>query len=279
MLANYVKCNSIIIIQNTKTLSGELSFQYKWQWPKEISTVKSKDILDSLTPLLLEYGKDTPVDIYQRINIKSFTKKNRGIYEKLGLKSLLFTPIFIGNQRFGSMILISDDLNFEYTRPQIQISLTVSILIGLALKNKSNSIFLFNLMDAISTLKIGIFVIQPDDHNVERVLYYNPYFLSIMHEIASSKDEKMGFLEFLQKNKMEKLRDLFILRRRGITNIPNHYNFRFEARNNPRNMQLFIFTSVLNDRNTTYGFVVDQEPDKNVKSANEVWEELQSQLK
>ena len=61
--------------------------------------------------------------------------------------SIILVPILVGSDRYGSMLIFDSNKNREYSAREIQLSLSVAIIIGLALKNQINrDLFLYTSM-------------------------------------------------------------------------------------------------------------------------------------
>lgn len=131
-----IDCDFIAIFNyNDKT---EHHFQMKWHWtPMEIE-LDQKLLIEMLDkPILEDYWNHPPQNLFLQKQYKQ-KKKSKAIRnsDDFNIYSLLLVPIYQGKDRFGIMLLNRRKEKPNFSTREISLSLQVSILISLALKNE-----------------------------------------------------------------------------------------------------------------------------------------------
>jgi PAS domain S-box-containing protein len=269
-LAASLKCNFIGIYQHQygiKNIQSEL----KWFFA-ESSFEVNLDKIGTLfeIPEFYKYAKDLPSEIYKqydfsKIKLRNNEKKFRDLFG-----SVLLIPILLGRERFGTMVLNNGE-NWGFNTREIQLALSVSIIINLALKNQSNQRFLSNLFDGLSTIQIGVFIVEINENGELSNIYQNeflanldgkPVFNSGIHSLNEFFEDEDAIIAI----------KILQARLQG-RELPQSYLVQMKTLNGPKPMQLLLGNGKMDEKSIILGFLLEPQVEP-LKKINEIFEML-----
>lgn len=177
--------------------------------------------------------------------------------------------------RFGSIVAVHTSLERDFTQKDIQLSLNVGIIIGLALKNATNLQFMGNFFDALGNLEAGIFIGQVDNQGKFHIVYVNTYASKMIGKPVELIYQQKSFFDFVDDNDVSYIQEIY--RARYLENnqkIPMTYKVRIKTEHGPRTMQMAISVGQYNDKIATYGLLVEWHSIQKLKSVQEIFEEF-----
>ena len=269
-LCGSLNCSFIGIFHHLST-QPPIELELKWKFQVSNSEVDFTSIINFWKePPFIDYCSNLPPEIFSRIQLgikSNHSSKNK----KTQLSgSIILVPILVGSDRYGSMLIFDSNKNREYSAREIQLSLSVAIIIGLALKNQINRDLFLYTFNALSQFNFGAFILTNDDQNAPKMLFLNDK----MRDLIGIQDlvaDKVVYSDYFDPSEAQYVNAIYRARLQG-TQLPNAYILNLLTIQGIRPVLMMNFTSKMDERFVTIGFFVDWEL-QNFKTAKEIYEE------
>ncbi|UYP48536.1 hypothetical protein NEF87_004821 [Candidatus Lokiarchaeum ossiferum] len=191
--------------------------------PEQIEEFFSEGLLDT-------YAESVPLNIFATMNSAKFSPKLKILADKLDIASLLLLPVFIGKDRFGTMILNSSDIDREFSQREKSLCLNVAMLVGLGLKTQYDRQIINSFFDALSVLGVAIFILQETKSKQYKFYYANNYYCEMTGYSIEELLALDSYYDIFPENK-EKIKIDFVEARKKKTPLPQQTHMQFQTKN------------------------------------------------
>jgi PAS domain-containing protein len=181
-------------------------------------------------------------------------------------------PIIVGSGRYGILVINRESVWKDFSKNEIKTAFKAAILIGLALNNENKQQNIRDILESLSKLEIGIFVIQNNPQNQPILKYFNSKFKAIYGYDDEKLNTSKTFEEFIAPEDILYVERLYIARQEGQI-IPNLYNVKIKTAFGIKQIRLGIAVGLYENKVASYGFLMEilQEP---LKTPKEIFSDL-----
>ncbi len=127
-----------------------------------------------------EYAESVPLNIFATLNSSTLSPTLKDKADQLDIASMLMLPVFLGKERFGTMILNSSDPEREYNQREKSLCLNVALLVGLSLKTQYDREVFSNIFEALSAMDVAVYILQETKTKQYKFYYANSYFCEMV---------------------------------------------------------------------------------------------------
>ena len=207
-------------------------------------------------PIILSYCEKLPEDMYVQFS-KHSHDKNSTQESKLKFGSVLLVPILMGADRYGTMLINDPNPDRKYTSREIQLALSVGIIISLALKNYANQNYLIKMYKALSQFHVGVYIMEISSNIPDQIIFLNSYIKELMGTNIEVP-RVFNFTDFFAPEDIPYLYAIDIARSKG-QKLPSGYFINFKAPNGFKRVAVFNFRSQIDGKVVHFGFVYELE--------------------
>jgi PAS domain S-box-containing protein len=253
IMVNTLHCDSVSIFQLDRNHEGH--FGLKWQ----NSSIGSADfdtsiIIPSQFQKFLEDKLTT--EMYFTSNVEENVPEIDQFLELFHYTNILIVPVIINPKLHYDMIIDSQNPLQKWSKPEIHMILTLSILIGLTLKSAFKQEIHNSIIDELNQVHIGTFIYQILSENEGKFIFENQSFLD---HLGYSKTElaEINLLEIFLNDYPSSSKNCFHQFMMDSTSSYNSY-FELKTRTGSFSRKLvFLSKKNINDQNMIDGFVFD----------------------
>jgi len=161
------------IIDSNKDSENLHSYILADKWCSQLDIKMCKKFDDLFIDKLLSELESSSMKMYTEKNLYEYPSELTPLLEHAHIGSFLRVPIFIGKNRYGTMIVNYADKNRKFNHNEIVLCLNIAYLIGLGLKiNKENDSKL-NFLQFFDDLHLGLFILQQNEAGIYQFAYAN----------------------------------------------------------------------------------------------------------
>ena len=209
--------------QNKYHIEGSWTASRYVMDPTKIESFFSKGILDT-------YAESVPLNIFATMNSSGFHPKLKTEADSLDIASLLLLPVFIGKERFGTMILNSSQMDREFNQREKSLCLNVAMLVGLGLKTQYDREIFNSLFNTLSTLDVAVFILQETKSKQYKFYYANNYYCEMTGYTIEELLVLDSYNDIFPENKDKIIFDFAKARAKNIS-LPKQTHMQFQTKN------------------------------------------------
>ncbi len=265
--ANYCSILQHVDVESEK----EFRVKYLWKLPQNAQDFQNiEGILKKI--YLTHYSEKLPLEVYFKVNIETVSKKIAGEMKKSNLEIVLLLPIIVGSERYGTLVINRENNWKDFSKNEIKTALGAAIIIGLALTNETKRQNIYDILESVSKLDIGICVVQNDAQNKPRLKYFNAKFKAIYGFDDRKLKAAETFKDFISLEDVSYIEKLYIARQEGQA-IPNLYRVDIKTAFGIKHVQLGIIIGLFERKVATYCCLIEM-PQEELKTPQEIFNAL-----
>ena len=173
---------------------------------------------------------------------------------------MVLIPIFQKQKRYGTLLLLSKEENY-YDQRKIVLCLNLALLMGLGLENASNQEILNLLFEALTTLEIGVIIIQKDEKKNHPIKFMNSFFYKLANLTKEQGDNLSLIGDILQPEIYQKLDKMRGARKQG-KKVPLTFRIKLALGEKKRDMIFGMTDGILDSTPAIIGFMTEIDSDK-----------------
>jgi PAS domain S-box-containing protein len=261
-LGNSLNCELIMIFQHV-FIRDKQHLKLKWTWTSN----GLQNYIDENGTAIEKYGQKIfdlgtlPLNIYQKISRKEIDTKGEPQFEmllnSLKIENLLITPIFIGEKRYGTMMISYKESTRDFQHREVSLSLQTSILIGMALNNYFSNQYRDNFFNALSQLNIGAFMIQTDQLEEAKFVFVNPLFSKILGYTNKELYEMTSISKILYEEDYQIIKRAYYEKFTTNMEIPSMFNIKMKGKDGDKMVKISLKFGELSGKVTAFGIIFD----------------------
>ena len=265
--ANYCSILQHIDVESEK----EFKLKCSWKWPQNSQDFQNiEGILKKI--YLTHFSEKLPLDIYYKINLATVPQEIASEMKNNKLDIVLMIPVIVGSERYGTLIINRENIWGDFSENEIKTALNAAILIGLALNNETKQENIRDILESLSKLEIGIFVIQNNPQNKPKLKYFNAKFKAIYGFDEQKLNAAETFDDFISLEDVSYIEKLYIARQEGQT-IPNLYRVNIKTAFGIKQIQLGIIIGLYENKVASYCCLMEI-PQEQLKTPKELFNAL-----
>ncbi|QEE16581.1 PAS domain-containing protein [Promethearchaeum syntrophicum] len=258
-MGNSLKATCIAVYRDTNEISNKESenqtsyvLSDKWCIQQEDKFCKEFDNL-FVNELLYEL-ECSSMKMYTERNSDEYPSELIPLLERAKIGSFLRVPIFIGKERYGTLIVNYADKNRKFKHNEIVLCLNITYLIGLGLKINKENESKIDLLQFFDDLQLGVFIIQQNEAGIYRFAYVNSQICKIsgytkeeiytvpnFTDVVAIKDE--SFIRSFQSKEF------------AVKNLPKSFEININVKNGNLPVKISLANGEFNDHYAIYGLV------------------------
>ena len=270
-MGNSLKASSISIyrdnnVDGDKKSENQNSYVLSDNWCILHDDEICKEFDDLFTNKLLYELECSSMKMYTEKNSDEYPSELAPLLEQAKIGSFLRVPIFIGKERYGTMIVNYDDKNRKFKHNEIVLCLNIAYLIGLGLKINKENESKIDLLQFFDDLQLGVFIIQQNEAGIYRFAYVNSQICKIS---GFSKEEIYAVPNFTDVVAIEdeSFIQSFQSKEFAVKNLRKSFQLNAKAKNGKIPVNVSLANGEFNDHYAIYG-IVYQSLKENEKSSH-----------
>jgi PAS domain-containing protein len=242
------------IIDSNKDSENLHSYTLSDKWSSQLDIKMSKKFDDIFIDKLLSELESSSMKMYTEKNLDEYPSELNPLLELAHIGSFLRIPIFIGKNRYGTMIVNYADKNRKFKHNEIVLCLNIAYLIGLGLKiNKENDSKL-NFLQFFDDLHLGLFILQQNEAGLYKFVYVNSQICKFS---GYTKEEIYNVTNFTQLVSVEdeSFMRSFESKEFAAKNLPRSFDINVNVKNGIVPVKVWLSNDEFNNHYAIYGII------------------------
>ena len=258
-MGNTLKASSIAIFQDNKNVSNKdsenpHSYFKTEKWCSQHDPIICKEFNDIFINKLLSELDYSSMKMYTERNLDEYPSELTPLLERAKIGSFLRVPIFIGKDRYGTMIVNYADKIRKFNHNEIVLCLNIAYLIGLGLKINKENESKIDLLQFFDDLQLGVFIIQQNEAGIYRFAYVNSQVCNLS---GYTKEEIYSVPNFTELVVIEdeSFMNSFQSKEFAVKNLPKSFDININVKNGYLPVKISLANGEFNDHYAIYGII------------------------
>ncbi len=176
------------------------------------------------------------------------------LLEQANIGSFLRVPIFIGKDRYGTIIVNYVDKNRQFNHNEIVLCLNIAYLIGLGLKINKGNESKINFLQFFDELELGLFIIQQNEEGIYKFAYVNSQICKLS---GYTKEEIYNVPNFINLVLVEdeSFMKSFQSKEFAVKNLPRSFDININVKSGIVPVKVWLGNDEFNNHYAIYGIV------------------------